>query len=148
VVQWRLRRNCAIGPRQTLIGFAGLCAFNVLIGAAFLLLGYPLVMLFIVLVLAGFALALLAYARHAGDCETLTLDDGRLTIEQCCGAHVTRTELQAAWVRVVVPREASDLVALCERRRSVQVGRHLLPELRPRMAHELRQALDVQRAGA
>ena len=140
-VQWRLRRNCALDPRQTLIGFAALCVVTTLVGAAFSLLGYPLVMAFIAIVDAGFAVALLVYARHASDCETLTLRDGRLTVEQQCGVHLIRTDFHAVWVRVVVPHAAGDLVCLCESRRSVQVGRHVRPQLRSQLAQELRHAL-------
>jgi uncharacterized membrane protein len=147
LLQWRLRRNCALDPRQTMHGFVALCAFNSLVGAAFAMLGYPLVMGFVVIVHGGFAIALLAYARHAGDCETVTLyDDGQLTVEQQCGARLTRTDFHAAWVRVMAQREARGMVCLCEQRVSVQVGRHVQPHLRARLAQELRHAL-AERAG-
>ena len=140
-VQWRLRRNCALDPRRTMLGFFALIAFNSLLGAAFSWLGYAVIMLFVVLVHAGFAIALCAYARHATDCETLTLHDGRLSVEQRCGASLTRTDLQAVWVRVIVPHQAGDLVALCDSRRSVQVGRHVPPHMRSQLAQDIRRAL-------
>lgn len=147
-VQWRLPRNCALDPRQTMLGFLALIAFNALVGAAFSWLGYAVILLFVALVHAGFAVALCAYARHATDCETLTLHGGRLTVEQRCGAALIRTDLQVVWVRVIVPHQAGDLVALCDSRRSVQVGRHVAPQLRSQLAQDIRRALVEARSAA
>ena len=143
---WRLPRNCALGPRQTLLAFAAGSALHLVIGAGFAIVGYPLVLLFVLLCQAALAVAWLGYARHAGDCETVTLRDGRLTVEQQCGAHVTRTELHAAWVRVVPPAGPHGLVALCESNRRVEVGRHTVPHGRADLARELRLALAASRA--
>jgi uncharacterized membrane protein len=143
--RWHLRRNCALGPRPTMMLFVVLCAFKLSIGVAFSIIGYPLVLLFVVIALAGFAIALLVYGRHATDCDTLILSGDRLTVEQHCGQRVMRTELQAAWVRVMAPKEPNDLVALCERQRHVEVGSHVAPQTRKHVAVALQRALDRNR---
>jgi uncharacterized membrane protein len=139
-LHWRLRRNCRLSPRQLGACFAAVCAFHVLLALSFWALGYPMVSLFAgieVVVLGG---ALLAYARHACDCETIILAADCLCVEQHVGSRVERIELPAAWVRVQADGPAA-LVRLSAGSRSVCVGRHLPMSQRPLMARELRRAL-------
>jgi uncharacterized membrane protein len=140
-LHWQLRRNCRLSPRQLGGCFAAVCAFHTLLALSFWALGYPMVSLFAgieIVVLGG---ALLAYARHACDCETIILAADRLSVEQHVGSHVERIELPAAWVRVQADGPAA-LVRLSAGSRSVCVGRHLPLAQRPLMACELRRALD------
>src|SRR4051794_40184923 len=70
---WRMQRNCALAPQQVLAMYAALCVLHVLIGGAFCLLGYAAVALWALAELLGIAWALLCYAQHACDRETLVL---------------------------------------------------------------------------
>ncbi len=138
---WEWRRNCALTPRQTLLGLAVLGAPCLGVGVMFWVMGYPWVAFFSALELAAVAMALRCYARHACDRETLTLHPGRLVVEQHDGDRARRTEFDSAWVRVQAPARAADLLLLTQCGRRLAVGRHLRPCLRARAVRELRGAL-------
>lgn len=146
-LRWVLKRNCSIAPRQLMAVYLSLCAVCVGLGLAFWSVGAPLVLAFAGLEVALVGLAMLVYARHAADRETLTLDDGQVEVEQCVGRHVQRASFRTEWLSVEPAKAQGSLVALAGQGRRVLVGRHLRPELRAAFAQELRQAVRRARAG-
>ena len=145
-LQWRLLRNCSITPRQLGLVYAALCTVSLLIALGFYVQGAPLVLAFAGLELVAVGAALLVFARHAADHETLTLVGRSLRVEQCSGNHVERTEFPADWLTVEPAAGQGSLVQLSGRGQSVRVGRFLRPQLRGALARELR--LAVRRAPA
>lgn len=140
-VQWLFKRNCSITPRQLGALFASLCAVSAVIGGFFFWHGAPYVAAFAGIELLAVGAALLMFARHAGDRETLTLVGPSLLVELCHGPHVERTDLATEWLTVEPAAGQGSLVELRGRGRTVHVGRHLRPEWRGAFARELRQAL-------
>jgi uncharacterized membrane protein len=140
-LQWRLLRNCSITPRQLGVVYVSLCAVSLLIAAGFFAQGAPLVLAFAGVELLALGAALLAFARHAADHETLTLVGRAMQVEQCSGSHVARTDFAADWLTVEPAAGQGSLVELSGRGQSVRVGRFLRPELRGAFARELRLAL-------
>ena len=140
---WRcqMRRNCTLTPHQVLALYGALGVVCTAIGAAFWFLGYPVVAAFVVVEWVGIVCALLSYAQHACDGETLVLDQGRLHVEQRCGRHVRRVTFLACWVRVEATEAPDRLIGLSVRDRRVDVGRHLQAHQRDALASELRHAL-------
>lgn len=143
--QWLLRRNCSITPRQMGQFYLSLCAVSLLISMFFLVQGAPLVLFFAGLELLAVGVALLVFARHAADRETLTLIGNSLQVEQHLGKQVQRAEFASDWVTVEPAAGQGSLVKLSSRGRSLQVGRFIRPELRAAFAHELRQVLRTGR---
>ena len=143
--RWDLRRNCCLAPSQLGRSAIGLALATGLIAAWFWSLGYPLVALFAGLEMIAFGAALLVYARHACDRETLTLSGGRLCIERAQGGEVERVDMSASWLRVAL-LHGDGLIELSERERTVLVGRHLNSAARCRLAKDIRQALAQVRA--
>lgn len=141
VLCWLLKRNCSITPRQMGGFFLSLCLVSLGISTLFLWQGAPWVMAFAVLELTAVGVALLVFARHAGDRETLVLDGRSLRVEQRLGPHLKCTQFSAEWLAVEPAGGQGSLVALSGEGRSVQVGRFLRPELRQAFARELRLAL-------
>jgi uncharacterized membrane protein len=92
--------------------------------------------------------ALLVYARHAADHETITLKNSTLAVEHHCGNRVERSEFRADWLRVEPAQGQGSLLELSGAGRKTVVGRYLRPEWRQMLARELRQALRVQTAPA
>jgi uncharacterized membrane protein len=139
--RWRLARNCSISPRQMLAAYALLCAVALAVATGFAIAGAPVVMAFagIELVLVG--AAMLFFARHAADRETLTLVGRSLLVEQAIGARLQRFVFAADWLSVEPAAGQNSLVVLSGQGHRVQVGRFLRPELRAEFARELRQAL-------
>ena len=141
VLQWRLARNCSITPRQLGLVYGSLCLVSLLIAAGFFSQGVTLVMAFAGFELLALGVALLVFARHAADRETLTLQGRSLQVEQCFGSRTARTEFAADWLTVEPAAGQGSLVELSGRGQSVRVGRFLRPELRGALARELRLAL-------
>lgn len=145
-LQWLLKRNCSITPRQLLGVFAALSAASLAIGLLFLWLGAPYVLAFAGLELLAVGAALVVFARHAGDRETLTLVGRSLHVELRRGAHVDRAEFAADWLTVEPAAGQGSLVELAGQGQRMRVGRFLRPELRAAFARELRAALRRARA--
>lgn len=140
-LQWSLRRNCALTPQQLGSAYFFLCTVSLLIAAVFLWQGAPYVAAFAGLELLAVGLAMLVFARHAGDRETLTLVGSSLFIEQCVGARVEQLQLPTGRLRVEPVAGQGSLVQISGSGHTVRVGLHLRPELRGAFAQELRQAL-------
>lgn len=146
---WDLRRNCALRPGQLLAAVGAVCGLHLLMAGAAWSAGLAWVAAFALLESGGIAVALLCYMRHACDRETIVLEDGRwLCVERHCGNDVAAVRLEAARVRVGCGGRAADagLVQLSAGAVEVQVGRHVRPHQRQRVAQELRHALRRVRA--
>lgn len=141
VLEWLLKRNCSISPRQLGSVYLSLCGVSLVIALFFLWHGAPFVMAFAGLELVLVGLALLVYARHAGDRELLRLAGRSLTVEQHIGTRVLRNNFTAEWLTVEPAAGQGSLVQLSGEGRTICVGRFLRPEMRPAFARELRQAL-------
>lgn len=140
-LQWLIKRNCSISPRQLATVYVGLCAVALGIASIFYAQGAPFILAFAGLELLLVGAALLMFARHAGDRETLTLVGRSMQVEQCFGRRVARTEFVAEWLTVEPAAGQNSLVQLSGQGQSVRVGRFLRPELRAALARELRQAV-------
>jgi uncharacterized membrane protein len=139
--EWLFKRNCSIGPGQLLAVYLGLCAVSLTVGLAFYFHGAPFVLGFAGVELLCVGLALLVFARHAGDRETLTLRGRTLQVNQLSANRLASTEFQAEWLTVEPAAGQGSLVELAGQGRTVRVGRFLRPELRALFARELRVAL-------
>jgi uncharacterized membrane protein len=140
-VQWLLRRNCSLTPQQLGSAYLALCAISSLVAGLFFWQGVPFVAAFAGLELVAVGVAMLLFARHAADRESLTLVGGSLLIEQWVGPRVERTHLPTDWLTIEPAGGQGSLVQITGRGRTVCVGRHLRPELRAEFADELRLAL-------
>jgi uncharacterized membrane protein len=140
-VEWLLKRNCSMAPRQLLWFYLSLCAVSFAIASMFWTQGVHLVMPFAWLELLVLGAALLAYARHAADSESITLADDLLTVELACGSRLRRVAFQPHWVRVEPRHGDRSLIELSGQGQRVAVGRFVRPELRRQLAEELRWAL-------
>ena len=140
-LQWLLKRNCALAPRQLLTFYASLCAVSLAIAGLFWSHGAVLVMPFAGLEMLAVGAALLIYARHAADSELIRLRPGRLTVRRINGPNVEQVEFAPAWVRVEPETSDRSLIELSGQGRRISVGRFVRPELRRQLADELRWAL-------
>ena len=108
---------------------------------AFWSVGAPAVLAFagLELLLLGAAFAL--YARHAADCETITLAGRELASSTAAASGVERASFRAEWVRVEPASGDGSLVEVSGEGQRACVGRYVRPELRAQLAQELRLAL-------
>ncbi|HXE47260.1 MAG TPA: DUF2244 domain-containing protein [Ramlibacter sp.] len=145
-IRWFLKRNCSVTPGQLGRLYGSLCVVSLGIGSFFWYQGAVLVLPFAALELAAVGAAFLAYARHAADGETISLQGRQLVVELESAGHLQRAEFDRDWVRVEPGVSDRSLVELSARGRSVNVGRYLRPELRPLLAQEIRKALREARS--
>jgi uncharacterized membrane protein len=140
-VQWLLRRNCSITPKQLGLLYGSLCLLSLGISSYFWQQGATMVLPFALLELLAVGVALLVYARHAVDRERIALSGAQLVVELEKGGRVERCEFNREWVRVEPKDNDHSLIELSGQGRRVQIGRFLRPELRPALAREIRSAL-------
>jgi len=140
-LQWQLRRNCSITPRQLLVAYALLCTLSLAVALFFWFTGARVVLAFTGFELMLLGAAMLLFARHAGDRETLTLVGRSLLVERAVGTRVDRSAFSADWLTVEPAAGQNSLVELVGQGQSMRVGRFLRPELRGDFARELRRAL-------
>jgi uncharacterized membrane protein len=140
-IHWFLKRNCSVTPAQLGWLYLSLCAVSLGIGIIFWFQGAVLILPFAGLELAGVGVAFLAYARHAGDGEKISLQGRQLVVELENAGHLERAEFDRNWVRVEPGAGDRSLIELSGQGRSVNVGRYVRPELRSVLAQEIRRAL-------
>jgi SAM-dependent MidA family methyltransferase len=71
----------------------------------------------------------------------VALQGGQLVVELETAGRVQRAEFNREWVRVEPKNGDGSLIEVSGQGRSVRVGRHIRPELRPALAREIRFAL-------
>lgn len=140
-VRWQLKRNCSLAPRQLVSVYAALCMVSLVIAAGFWSVGALMVLPFAGVELLAVGAAMVVYARHAADNESIRLLPGRLVVERAVGRRVERVEFTPAWVRVEPEHGDRSLIELSGQGRRISVGRFVRPELRRELADELRWAL-------
>ena len=143
VIQWLLKRNCSVTPVQLACLYLSLCVVSLGIATFFWIQGAKMVMLFAWLELSAVGWAFLIYARHAGDGEKIVLQGGQLVVELETAGRLRRAEFNREWVRVEPCQGDGSLIEVSGQGRSVSVGRHLRPELRPALAREIRSVLRI-----
>ena len=140
-VQWLIKRNCSVTPAQLGRLYISLCVVSLSIALFFWSQGARMIMPFAWLELLAVGLAFLVYARHARDGEKITLHGPSLVVELETGGRTERAEFSREWVRVEPRSGDGSLIQVSGQGRTVVVGRHLRPELRPALAREIRLAL-------
>jgi uncharacterized membrane protein len=143
VVQWLLKRNCSVTPVQLACLYLSVCVVSLGIATFFWVQGAKMVMLFAWLELSAVGWAFLIYARHAGDGEKIVLQGGQLVVELETAGCLRRAEFNREWVQVEPCQGDGSLIEVSGQGRSISVGRHLRPELRPALAREIRSVLRI-----
>lgn len=140
-LHWVLRRNCSVTPAQLAWLYASLCVVSLTIATFFWVQGATFIMPFAWLELAAVGAAFVVYARHALDGEKIVLQGPHLLIEMEVAGRTERVQFNREWVRVEPESGDGSLIQVSGQGRSVKVGRHIRPELRPALAREIRLAL-------
>lgn len=121
--------------------YASLCVVSLGIATFFWVQGATLVMPFAWAELITVGTAFVMYARHARDGEKILLQGGQLVVELESAGRTRREEFSREWVRVEPRSGDGSLIEVSGQGRSIWVGRHLRPELRPALAREIRFAV-------
>lgn len=136
---WVLRRNCSLTPRQLGVFYLSLCAVSLGIGGFFAMQGAAFVLGFAGVEVVAVGVALLVYARHALDRETLTLRAHGFEVERRHGARTEVVEIDLDRLSVAI--SPGGLIQLSGGDRPIEVGRFLRGDLRAGLAAEIRRAV-------
>lgn len=141
--EWLLKRNCSLTPRQAASAYGALCGALLLIGLGFTLRGAWWVLAFALLEIGGTVLAMLHFARHAGDGERISLSTECLLVERVEAGQLREIRLVPCWTRIVAPDRRRSLIELESRGVKVAVGTCISEQARHQVAQELRRALQT-----
>jgi len=140
--RWTLKRNCSLTPRQSCAVYALLCGASFAIALVFLFQGIWMVLAFALVEMAAVGWALLHYARHALDVETIVLGAGALLIERQDAGRYEQILLDPCSTRILAPApRRRKLIVLESRGLQVQVGAYVSDAVRTQVARELTLAL-------
>lgn len=141
-LEWLMKRNCSMTPRQALLVYALLCAATLAIALVFTLQGAWMVLAFALVETTAVGAALLHYSRHALDHERIRLGEGCLLVERAEGAHRSEFRLDPSHARVSLPDGGMRTLVVIEARGvRVEIGRYLTPSARLELVRALRAAL-------
>ena len=121
--------------------YGALGAVMAVLSAVFALRGFWFVSLFAVIEMAGVALAVRHWARHAGDRERIALSDNCLLIERIEASKTQRIRLDPCRTSIALPTRRRRLIGLASRGVKVELGSFVSEVVRCRVADELRKAL-------
>ncbi|MDN4059050.1 DUF2244 domain-containing protein [Massilia sp. YIM B02769] len=140
--RWTLKRNCSLTPGQSAGVYALLCSASFAIALVFLLQGVWMVLAFTLVEMTAVGAALLYYARHALDVETIVLTEACLLIERVDAGRREEIRLDPYWTRIRPPalRERK-LIELESHGRRVCVGAYVSDAIRSQVARELKLAM-------
>ncbi|MEK6426231.1 MAG: DUF2244 domain-containing protein [Burkholderia gladioli] len=141
LMDWLIKRNCSVSPRQFVACYASLAAFSLAIAVLLWWRGAWLVLPFTGVELLAVGVAFAIHARHAVDYERIRLFPHRLLIERMSAEQLTCFEFNPCWVRVEPGASPRDPVRVVSRGQSVVVGQYLAQYRRAQFARELHASL-------
>lgn len=137
-----VKRNCSISPQTLLWLLLATVLLSFGIATGFALLGAWLVFPFAGIEMLALTAALYVNGRHAADYERIVRRGEQLIVEVGDGERVSIHRFNAGHVRIVAHEARSGLrIALTERGRELEVGRHLDTPGRRGLARLLRARL-------
>lgn len=136
-VQWALKKNCSLTPRQLAACLACVSLPGLLAGLAFFVLGAPMILLMLILQGITMAWCFVAYGRHAADREWLSVSRDAIEVHVVRGADEVRKTFDRATASLALLAGQHNLIAISESGRSVQVGSSLPRHLRPLLFQDL-----------
>jgi len=139
VRSWVFKPNCSLTPRQLAGFYLSIVLLTLGIAAGFCLFGLWIVLPFAGIELLAVGIALLVYARHAGDYERIELRGRELTVVVVRGSREYSFRFNPGWTKVSLP-SPGDLLRLESGPTWVAVGRYVTAPVRERLVYELRRA--------
>ncbi|GAA4337901.1 hypothetical protein GCM10023144_34260 [Pigmentiphaga soli] len=145
--QWTLKRNCSLSPRQVLAIYGSLTTLSLTFATLFAWKGLWMVLPFSVLENGLLGAALLYYARHALDRETVRIEGDRVVVEVLRSEGTTRHDFNLGWVHGHWGGRRGDTFWLQQGADKVAVGTQVGVAQRRAFAAEFQRALRRRRAG-
>ena len=146
--RWRLKRRCALTPRQLLLSYGVLVASSLSIALFFGWHGVWMIPLWCLLEITVAGALYLLYMVHAADGEQISFStEGHLAIEVVRGMNTSHYRMNAAWAHLERGGDRKERLWLCCSPQRVEVATQLGTREKRRVERELKQALAERRAG-
>ncbi len=139
--QWIFKRNCSFTPRQVGLFYLSQVGFALIVAIFFYARGIWIVLPFTLTVLLILAIALLIYARHATDFESINIDGTELTLQIKNGLKEVRYDWNISWVKINSELNKNDLVTICYQGNECELGRFIHVSQRQSFLEELKSKL-------
>lgn len=138
---WHMKRNCSFSPRQVAYFYLSMFLFSSLIAGYFLVQGVWMILLFTVIELSALGIALLIYARHALDYESIAIDGSIVTVEKSIGGKVERHEFNAKWLKLKQEEAGKRLIRIEQSDHELPIGIFVPLDARAQFFKDLRQQI-------
>lgn len=140
-IEWFLRQNCALTPRQCAGCFGFVSAVSLSIGIFFWTQGATFILVFSAIEVVVVGVGFLCFARRALDRERICIEGHRVTVECELEGVLRQVTFERAWLRVEFPERPQQLIALRGQGQLIKVGRFVRPEWRAALAAEIRRGV-------
>ncbi|WP_108508432.1 DUF2244 domain-containing protein [Polynucleobacter acidiphobus] len=141
---WHTKRNCSFTPRQVGYFYLSMFLFSSFIATYFLLHGVWMILIFTVIELTVLGIALLVYARHALDYESIAIDGTALKIEKNIGGKIQRHVFNTRWLTLTQEKSGKRLIRVEERSKEMPIGIFVPLDARPQFYRDLRAQIRME----
>lgn len=100
-----------------------------------------MILLFTVIELSALGIALLIYARHALDYESIAIDGSIVTVEKSIGGKVERHEFNAKWLKLKQEEAGKRLIRIEQSDHELPIGIFVPLDARAQFFKDLRQQI-------
>ena len=139
--RWKMRRNCALTPKQLLQFYVALVCLSAIVATGFFLAGVWVILIFTIIELAAVTIGFLIYCRHALDCETIEIVGQQLIVKKFIGYKETVYEFNTQWAKIESPLEGAKAFYISQSNLRVELGQFLRQEQQPTFISSVRMYL-------
>ena len=141
---WHTKRNCSFTLRQVRYFYLSMFLFSSFIATYFLLHGVWMILIFTVIELTVLGVALIIYARHALDYESIAIDGTALQIEKNIGGKIERHVFNTRWLTLTQEESGKRLIRVEERSKEMPIGIFVPLDARPQFYQDLRAQIRME----
>jgi uncharacterized membrane protein len=118
--------------------------FSSFIATYFLLHGVWMILIFTVIELTVLGIALIIYARHALDYESIAIDGTALQIEKNIGGKIERHVFNTRWLTLTQEESGKRLIRVEESDREIPIGIFVPQDARSQFYSDLRAQIRME----
>ncbi len=100
-----------------------------------------MILLFTMIELSALGIALIVYARHALDYESIAIDGSLITVEKCVGGKTERHEFNTRWMQLKQEEDGKRLIRIEQSDKELPIGIFVPLDARAQFFNDLRQQI-------
>ncbi len=100
-----------------------------------------MILLFTMIELSALGIALIIYARHALDYESIAIDGSSFTVEKSIGGKMERHEFNARWMQLKQEEDGKRLIRIEQSDKELPIGIFVPLDARTQFFNDLRQQI-------